>query len=140
LLIANCPAAFAAEIFPVIQQLPAVKRLDVSGYGLPNIPSFIFEPTFVQVTHLNFSYNKLREIPYGIRNLRNLVRLDLSNNKLTKLPFSIGKSDSGGKEEREREREKEKERNQEKEGLGSLRWKGREEDRSEGERRPRGDL
>ena len=65
-----------------------IKRLDMSGYDLTNLPSSIGK--LRNLERLNLQGNNLTKLPESIGNLRKLKDLDLSENDLTKLPSFIG--------------------------------------------------
>jgi Leucine-rich repeat (LRR) protein len=46
--------------------------------------------TFVNLTHIDFSYNRLKEIPGAIGNLRELVVFRANGNLISELPSSMG--------------------------------------------------
>ena len=64
-----------------------IKRLDMSGYDLTNLPSSIGK--LLNLERLDLQGNNLTKLPESIGNLRKLKDLDLSENKLTSLPESI---------------------------------------------------
>jgi Leucine-rich repeat (LRR) protein len=67
---------------------PTCVHLDLSNNYLD-----IMEPsimTFVTLTYIDFSYNRIREIPFLIGNLRELITLKVDGNLLTELPTSMG--------------------------------------------------
>ena len=65
-----------------------IKRLDMSGYDLTNLPSSIGK--LRNLERLDLQGNNLTKLPESIGNLRKLKDLDLSENDLTKLPSFIG--------------------------------------------------
>ena len=65
-----------------------IKRLDMSGYDLTNLPSSIGK--LRNLERLDLQGNNLTKLPESIGNLRKLKDLDLKGNNLTKLPESIG--------------------------------------------------
>lgn len=65
------------------------KTLDLSGQGLTNTPSYVFDKTSIQ--ELNLSNNKLDgALQAEVRHLKNLKILNLSNNQFTGVPAEIG--------------------------------------------------
>jgi len=67
----------------------ASKELDLSGRGLTAIPMDVFSQT--NLVKLDLSKNRLTNAPQSqIGQLKDLVFLDLSNNQLTGLPAEIG--------------------------------------------------
>lgn len=67
---------------------PTCTLLDLSNNYLD-----IMEPsimTFVNLTHIDFSYNRLKEIPGAIGNLRELVVFRANGNLISELPSSMG--------------------------------------------------
>jgi Leucine-rich repeat (LRR) protein len=68
---------------------PPGNTLDVSGRGLTSIPNDVFSRT--ELVRLDLSNNKLTGAPQAeIRHLQNLKELDLSGNELTGLPAELG--------------------------------------------------
>jgi len=59
-----------------------------AGIGLRAFPQALFNAR--QLTELNMSNNRLTNIPFGIAALAQLTKLDLHSNKLVSLPDSIG--------------------------------------------------
>ncbi len=97
---------------PSGQQVPSGKVLNLSGRGLTNIPSYVFNQTSLEELNvsnnfltgaiqsqigqlknlkiLNASNNQMTGVPAEVGQLQNLRVLDLSNNKLTGLPNELG--------------------------------------------------
>src|SRR6056300_1230248 len=65
-----------------------IKRLDMSGYDLTNLPSSIGK--LRNLERLDLQGNNLTKLPESIGNLTKLRELDLGDNQLTSLPESIG--------------------------------------------------
>ena len=63
--------------------------LDLSGLGLTEVPSELFECTALRILYLDNNY--ISELPEAIENLVNLESLYLRDNKLSSLPKSIKK-------------------------------------------------
>lgn len=77
----------AAQPAPPAEQNSVV--IDLSGKGLTNVPMDIFDRT--DAVELNLSNNALTgAIPAEVRNLSNLEKLDLSDNKLGGVPAEVG--------------------------------------------------
>lgn len=71
------------------EKLNSVTELDLSGRGLTAIPMDVFSR--VDLTRLNLSKNRLTGAPQSqVRQLKNLVSLDLSDNSLTGVPAELG--------------------------------------------------
>ena len=71
-------------------QVPAGTTLDLSGRGLTAIPAYVFTRT--ELVRLDLSNNKLTGAPQSqIGQLINLTTLDLSDNALTGLPAELGR-------------------------------------------------
>lgn len=69
--------------------MPSATRLDLSGGGLKNVPSYVFDRT--ELRELDVSDNDLTgTLQAEIRNLRNLQILDASGNEMTGVPAEIG--------------------------------------------------
>lgn len=63
--------------------------LDLSGQGLRNVPSYVFDRT--RTEFLDLSNNELTgALQAEVRHLRNLKILDLSDNNFTGVPAEIG--------------------------------------------------
>lgn len=67
------------------------KKLDLSGYGLTEIPIEVFELTHLESLilgdWLSENRNKISIIPSEIKKLTNLKKIDLRCNKLEKFPL-----------------------------------------------------
>ncbi|TFF98910.1 MAG: hypothetical protein EU541_06335 [Promethearchaeota archaeon] len=91
------------------------KELDLSGFGLNEIPQFVFELKDIKILNLesnflenlsgaieelnnlqilNLNYNNLKTLPESIGNLNSLEQLLLLNNKLEMLPETISNLES----------------------------------------------
>lgn len=69
--------------------VPTSKRLDLSNQSLSRIPNYVFNQTGLE--ELNVSNNQLTgAIQAEIRQLKNLIILDASNNQMTGVPAEIG--------------------------------------------------
>lgn len=60
--------------------LPYLRKLDVHGNQINEIPDFLNE-----LTELDMSSNQLKAFPKGLSNLTNLIVLDLSYNQISKI-------------------------------------------------------
>ena len=63
-----------------LSSMPYLRKLDVHGNQIKEIPSFLSE-----LTELDISSNLLKTCPKGLENLPNLVRLNLSYNQIHQL-------------------------------------------------------
>jgi hypothetical protein len=100
-----------ADAFETCDQAITSKKLIVSAAGLNSFAMYlaarptcglldlsnnyldIMEPsimTFVNLHHIDFSYNRLKEIPGAIGNLRDLVVFRANGNLISELPSSMG--------------------------------------------------
>ena len=59
--------------------------LDLKGEGLFRVPDAVTERSEIEIQILVLDENKLIELPVSINKLKNLILLNLKNNKLTKL-------------------------------------------------------
>ena len=66
-----------------------VKKLNLSGQNLTEIPSYVFE--YTNLTKLVLSRNNICKIPKEIAKLKKLEVLDLTYNKLTEIPAPVFK-------------------------------------------------
>ena len=57
--------------------------LDLKGEGLFRVPDAVTERTEIEIQILVLDENKLIELPVSINKLKNLILLNLKNNKLT---------------------------------------------------------
>lgn len=74
---------------PVDNNIPASKKLDLSGQGLTKVPEYVFKQTGLE--ELNLSNNNLTgALPSQIGQLKNLKILDASNNQMTGVPAEVG--------------------------------------------------
>lgn len=77
---------------PVQQKATVGAELDLSGRGLTSIPMEVFSRT--DLVRLDLSNNRLTQAPQSqIGQLVNLKYLDLSGNSLTGLPAELGRLD-----------------------------------------------
>jgi len=68
--------------------LYAITRLDVSSNALTDIPIIVFQ--LPSLRHLNLSQNKLEKLPFdGVYNLPTLEELSLQNNRLENVPDDL---------------------------------------------------
>lgn len=67
---------------------PTCTLLDLSNNYLDVMEPSIM--TFVNLRHVDFSYNRLKEIPGAIGNLRELVVFRANGNLISELPSSMG--------------------------------------------------
>lgn len=91
LLGAGCSMRRGAStvVLPVEQKIPNGSELSLRGRGLTVIPMDVFSRT--ELVKLDLSDNKLTNAPPSqIGQLKNLASLDLSHNVLTGLPAEIG--------------------------------------------------
>src|SRR3989339_524455 len=66
-----------------------LKRLDLSNQGLTQVSQDVFKKTYL--TELDLSNNKLTgALPGEIRQLSNLIKLDVSDNQMTGVPAEVG--------------------------------------------------
>ncbi len=85
------------ELSIELSHLIKLKKLDINFYSYTKLPKEIFN--LKELTHLTFSQlhqyeaNKLRliEVAKEIKNLTNLIELDISHNNIIKLPNNITK-------------------------------------------------
>jgi Leucine-rich repeat (LRR) protein len=63
--------------------------LNLEGLGLSSLPNIFINPRFNELKYLNLSNNQLTAIPEEIIHLKNLVRLDISNNKFNTLALNL---------------------------------------------------
>ncbi len=66
-----------------------VKKLNLSGLNLTEIPSYVFD--YTNLTKLVLSRNSISKIPKDIVKLRKLEVLDLTHNNLTEIPAPVFK-------------------------------------------------
>lgn len=65
------------------------KTIDLSNQGLERLPSYVFEDSSIEA--LDISGNNLSgALPGEIRQLKNLIRLDASDNDMTGVPAEMG--------------------------------------------------
>ena len=70
------------------KKLPAFAGLDVSKQGMRSLSTELFRYDFLEKLYLN--RNRLARLPPGIRYLRSLTHLDVSDNLLVEIPGQIG--------------------------------------------------
>ena len=61
--------------------------LDLKGEGLFRVPDAVTERSEIEIQILVLDENKLIELPVSINKLKNLILLNLKNNKLTNQPI-----------------------------------------------------
>lgn len=66
-----------------------VKKLNLSGQNLTEIPAYVFE--YTNLTKLVLSRNRIYKIPKEIAKLKKLEVLDLMHNELTEIPAPVFK-------------------------------------------------
>lgn len=80
---------FVTNIRTEQQEALSGEVLDLSGQGLTSVPSSVFSRT--DIVDLNLSNNALTgALPGEIRHLKNLRRLNVSNNRMTGIPAEVG--------------------------------------------------
>jgi Leucine-rich repeat (LRR) protein len=67
-----------------LSSMPYLRKLDVHGNQIKEIPSFLSE-----LTELDMSSNQLKSCPKGLENVPNLIRLNLSYNQIYELDPKI---------------------------------------------------
>ena len=82
---------FFMEIQSIVKgkTIKQVKKLNLSGQNLTEIPSYVFE--YTNLTKLVLSRNNICKIPKEIAKLKKLEVLDLTYNKLTEIPAPVFK-------------------------------------------------
>lgn len=71
------------------KNIKQVKKLNLSGLNLTEIPSYVFD--YTNLTKLILSRNGISKIPKDIAKLRKLEVLDLTYNNLTEIPAPVFK-------------------------------------------------
>ena len=69
------------------KNIKQVKKLNLSGLNLTEIPSYVFD--YTNLTKLVLSRNGISIIPKDIAKLRKLEVLDLTYNNLTEIPAPV---------------------------------------------------
>jgi hypothetical protein len=73
-----------------VNQLNAIRKLELQHLGLKVIPPHITK--FAQLQRLFLNYNQIRSIPDSLGTLAQLKELSLQNNQISSIPDSLGKS------------------------------------------------
>eukprot|EP00258_Populus_trichocarpa_P015361 XP_006371807.2 putative disease resistance protein RGA3 [Populus trichocarpa] len=79
-----------AALPKLISNLSCLRTLKLSGCGIEEVPSNIGK--LIHLRHVDFSWNKIRELPEEMCELYNMLTLDVSDCwKLERLPDNIGR-------------------------------------------------